>query len=55
MFEQVAADLRANGPRTRLAEVLSEWAELVAAEGDHARAYELTREALQSRSAIAGA
>ena len=54
LFEQVAADLRANGPRTRLAEVLGEWAELVAAEGDHARAYELTREALNSRSAIAG-
>jgi tetratricopeptide (TPR) repeat protein len=50
MYERVATSLRAEGPRSRLAEVLTEWAETVAAAGDHQRAYQLTKEALGERS-----
>lgn len=49
LFERAANALREHGPRSRLAEVLGEWADLVAETGDHQRAYELTREALDSR------
>jgi tetratricopeptide (TPR) repeat protein len=50
MYEQAAAGLRQHGPRARLEVVLAEWADVVAALGDHEKAYELTREAL-SRAA----
>ncbi len=41
-----AADLARSGPTPRLREILTEWSELLAASGDHQRAYELSREAL---------
>jgi transcriptional regulator with XRE-family HTH domain len=41
-----AAKLAEQGPPTRLREVLTEWGELAAESGDHARAYELSRRAL---------
>lgn len=41
-----ATGLARGGPRPRLREILSEWSELLADAGDHARAYELSREAL---------
>jgi transcriptional regulator with XRE-family HTH domain len=43
---ETAAALAEHGPVTRLREVLSEWSELAAEAGDHARAYELSRRAL---------
>jgi transcriptional regulator with XRE-family HTH domain len=43
---ETAADLAEHGPPTRLREVLTEWSELAAEAGDHARAYELSRRAL---------
>ena len=43
---ETAADLAEKGPATRLREVLTEWSELAAEAGDHARAYELSRRAL---------
>jgi tetratricopeptide (TPR) repeat protein len=46
-YEQAAALLREHGPRARLQQVLGEWADLLAQQGEHARAYELTREALR--------
>jgi hypothetical protein len=41
-----AASLAEQGPAPRLREVLTEWSELAAEAGDHARAYELSRRAL---------
>lgn len=41
-----AAELAEHAPPGRLREVLTEWSELAAESGDHARAYELTRRAL---------
>jgi tetratricopeptide (TPR) repeat protein len=41
-----AAELAESAPPNRLREVLTEWSELAAESGDHARAYELTRRAL---------
>jgi len=41
-----AARLAEQGPAPRLREVLTEWSELAAEAGDHARAYELSRRAL---------
>lgn len=41
-----ASELARGGPKPRLREILSEWSELLAATGDHQRAYELSREAL---------
>jgi hypothetical protein len=35
-----------SAPASRLREVLTEWSELAADAGDHARAYELSRRAL---------
>jgi tetratricopeptide (TPR) repeat protein len=49
-FEHVASTLREDGPRSRLAEVLSEWADVLAARGDHEKAFELMREAVRGRS-----
>jgi len=43
---ETAARLAEHGPASRLREVLTEWSELAAEAGDHARAYELTRRAL---------
>ena len=43
---ETAAQLAEQGPPTRLREVLTEWGELAAESGDHARAYELSRRAL---------
>jgi transcriptional regulator with XRE-family HTH domain len=43
---ETAAELAEQGPATRLREVLTEWSELAAEAGDHARAYELSRRAL---------
>jgi tetratricopeptide (TPR) repeat protein len=43
---ETAAELSEQGPATRLREVLTEWSELAADAGDHARAYELSRRAL---------
>jgi len=43
---ETAADLAEKGPATRLREVLTEWSELAAEAGDHAKAYELSRRAL---------
>jgi tetratricopeptide (TPR) repeat protein len=53
LYEQAAAGLRQHGPHTRLAEVLGEWADVVADLGDHAKAYELTREALRGAPSAA--
>ena len=50
LYERIVQSLRQDGPRSRLSEVLTEWAELIAAQGDHQRAYELTKEALEARS-----
>jgi len=44
-----AATLAESAPPSRLREVLTEWSELAAESGDHARAYELTRRALAIR------
>ncbi|HXI80686.1 MAG TPA: helix-turn-helix transcriptional regulator [Verrucomicrobiae bacterium] len=41
-----ATELAEQGPTSRLREVLTEWSELAAEAGDHARAYELSRRAL---------
>jgi transcriptional regulator with XRE-family HTH domain len=41
-----AVELAEQGPPPRLREVLTEWGELAAESGDHARAYELSRRAL---------
>jgi tetratricopeptide (TPR) repeat protein len=46
---QRAAELAESAPPARLREVLTEWSELAAETGDHARAYELTRRALALR------
>jgi uncharacterized protein HemY len=43
---ETAANLAESAPPDRLREVLTEWSELAAESGDHARAYELTRRAL---------
>ncbi|HEX5824926.1 MAG TPA: helix-turn-helix domain-containing protein [Candidatus Limnocylindrales bacterium] len=43
---ETAAALAEQGPAARLREVLTEWGELAAESGDHARAYELSRRAL---------
>jgi transcriptional regulator with XRE-family HTH domain len=43
---ETAVELADHGPATRLREVLTEWSELAAEAGDHARAYELSRRAL---------
>jgi tetratricopeptide (TPR) repeat protein len=51
MYAQAAALLRESGSQARLGEVLGEWAELVAATGDHETAYRLTREALRGAGA----
>ena len=51
LYERAVETLREVGPHARLAEVLTEWAELVASTGDHQRAYELTKEALGTPSA----
>jgi tetratricopeptide (TPR) repeat protein len=51
LYERAANALREHGPRSRLTEVLGEWADLVATTGDHAKAYQLTREALRTRTA----
>ena len=48
MLEDAAAMAEA-APPGRLREVLTEWSELAAESGDHARAYELTRRALALR------
>jgi tetratricopeptide (TPR) repeat protein len=45
-YERAAELVRAGGPRARLRDVLSEWADLLARAGQHERAYALTREAL---------
>src|SRR2546422_568379 len=46
---ETAASLAESAPPDRLREVLTEWSELAAESGDHARAYELTRRALAIR------
>ncbi len=46
---ETAATLAGSGPPGRLREVLTEWGELAAEAGDHARAYELSRRALAIR------
>ncbi len=43
---ETAAVLAEAAPRSRLRQVLTEWSELAAESGDHARAYELSRRAL---------
>jgi tetratricopeptide (TPR) repeat protein len=50
MYEQAATLLRERGSHARLAEVLGEWAELVAELGDYEAAYKLTRDALRGAS-----
>ena len=45
-YAHAATLLREHGPHGRLGEVLAEWADVLAAKGDHAGAYKLTREAL---------
>lgn len=49
-YERVASALREEGPRSRLAEVLYEWADILATRGDHDKAFELMREAVRGRS-----
>jgi tetratricopeptide (TPR) repeat protein len=46
VYERAVALLRLHGPQAGLAEVLGELADLVASEGDHEKAYQLTREAM---------
>lgn len=46
-YEDAAERLRKNGSRARLAEVMGEWADIVATLGDHETAFRLTREALR--------
>jgi uncharacterized protein HemY len=46
---ETAVTLAEKGPTTQLREVLTEWSELAAEAGDHARAYELSRRALALR------
>jgi tetratricopeptide (TPR) repeat protein len=46
MYEQAAALLRERGSDARLAEVLGEWADVLAKLGDFETAYQLTRDAL---------
>ena len=46
---ELASTLAESAPPSRLREVLTEWSELAAESGDHARAYELTRRALAIR------
>jgi tetratricopeptide (TPR) repeat protein len=46
-YEGAAELLRASGSGLRLVTVLTEWADLLAAGGDHEQAYALTREALR--------
>ncbi len=48
-FERAAALAEAGGWHTRRAEVLRAWAEMLAAAGDHRRAYELMEAASKSR------
>lgn len=43
---ETATTLAESAPRARLRQVLTEWSELAAESGDHARAYELSRRAL---------
>ena len=47
MYEQAAVLFRERGSNARLAEVLGEWADVLASLGEHAAAYRLTREALR--------
>jgi tetratricopeptide (TPR) repeat protein len=47
-YERAAELVRIGGPRSRLREILGEWADLLAESGQHERAYALTREALAS-------
>ena len=47
-FERAAGIARAAGPRGWLRDVLGQWAELLARQGQHERAYLLTREALSA-------
>ena len=49
-YEEAAEVARESGSRAQLREVLSDWASELANAGQHARAYELTREALSARS-----
>jgi hypothetical protein len=49
-WEAAVERVREHGPQGRLREVLSGWASSLAAQGQHERAYELTREALQAGS-----
>jgi tetratricopeptide (TPR) repeat protein len=46
MYQDAARLLREHGSRPRLAEVMGEWADIVANLGDHETAFHLTREAL---------
>jgi tetratricopeptide (TPR) repeat protein len=50
LYERAAVVLRQHGPHARLAEVLAEWADVVAGRGDHEKAFALTREALGRRA-----
>ena len=49
-FERAAALVRNGGGGTRLRELLTEWASLLAERGEHERAYRLAHEALTARS-----
>ena len=46
ILQQAAERARQQDRRIQLESLLGEWADIVAEEGDHARAYELSREAL---------
>jgi transcriptional regulator with XRE-family HTH domain len=46
ILENAANAAREHGRRVQLESLLGEWADIVAEDGDHARAYELSREAL---------
>lgn len=50
-YGDAAGLLRERGSRTRLQQVLGEWAALMAGLGEHERAYSLTREALSGNTA----
>jgi len=51
-FREAADLIRAYGPQSRLPRVLGEWADVLARLGRHAEAYELNREALQTRPTV---
>ena len=47
-YEEAAAMVRATGPHALLREILGQWADVLATNGQHEKAYALTKEALSA-------